>query len=59
MPFGKKPELKSGMVVDFDQIYNTAIKPAIEGCDGRSRGRINAGLQGAEASSAATLPEAL
>jgi hypothetical protein len=24
--------LKSGVVVDFDQIYNEAIKPAIEGC---------------------------
>lgn len=32
MPFGKKPDLKSGVVVDFDQIYNTAIKPAIEEC---------------------------
>jgi hypothetical protein len=32
MPFGKKPDLKSGIVVDFDQIYNTAIKPAIEQC---------------------------
>jgi len=32
MPFGKKPDLKSGMVVDFDQIYNEAIKPAIEDC---------------------------
>src|SRR6266705_3171068 len=32
MPFGKKPDLKSGVVVDFDQIYNQAIKPAIEEC---------------------------
>src|SRR5438093_4706064 len=32
MPFGKMPDLKSGMVVDFDQIYNEAIKPAIEDC---------------------------
>src|SRR5438874_11975048 len=32
MPFGQKPDLKSGVVVDFDQIYNEAIKPAIEGC---------------------------
>jgi hypothetical protein len=30
MPFGQKPDLKSGVVVDFDQIYNQAIKPAIE-----------------------------
>jgi hypothetical protein len=30
MPFDKKPDFKSGMVVDFDQIYNAAIKPAIE-----------------------------
>jgi tetratricopeptide (TPR) repeat protein len=30
MPFGQKPDLKSGVVVDFDQIYNDAIKPAIE-----------------------------
>jgi tetratricopeptide (TPR) repeat protein len=32
MPFGQKPDLKSGVVVDFDQIYDEAIKPAIEGC---------------------------
>ncbi len=32
MPFGRKPDLKSGVVVDFDQIYNDAIKPAIEEC---------------------------
>ena len=32
MPFGQKPDLKSGVVVDFDQIYNDAIKPAIKGC---------------------------
>src|SRR4029453_13566723 len=30
MPFGQKPDLKSGVVVDFDQIYNDAIKPPIE-----------------------------
>src|SRR5205809_3182157 len=30
MPFGQKPDLKSGVVVDFDQIYNDAIKPGIE-----------------------------
>jgi tetratricopeptide (TPR) repeat protein len=33
MPFGQKPDLKSGVVVDFDQIYNEAIKPAIEECE--------------------------
>jgi tetratricopeptide (TPR) repeat protein len=32
MPFGQKPDLKSGVLVDFDQIYNNAIKPAIEEC---------------------------
>jgi tetratricopeptide (TPR) repeat protein len=32
MPFGQKPDLKSGVVVDFDQIYNEAIKPAIKEC---------------------------
>jgi tetratricopeptide (TPR) repeat protein len=32
MPFGQKSDLKSGVVVDFDQIYNDAIKPAIEDC---------------------------
>jgi tetratricopeptide (TPR) repeat protein len=32
MPFGQKPDLKSGVVVDFDQIYNEAIKQAIEQC---------------------------
>jgi hypothetical protein len=30
MPFGQKSDLKSGVVVDFDQIYNEAIKPTIE-----------------------------
>jgi hypothetical protein len=30
MPFGQKPDLTSGMTVDFDQIYETGIKPAIE-----------------------------
>ena len=30
MPFGQKSDLKSGVLVDFDQIYNEAIKPAIE-----------------------------
>jgi tetratricopeptide (TPR) repeat protein len=29
MPFGKKPDLTSGVEVDFDQVYETAIKPAI------------------------------
>ena len=29
MPFGKKPDLASGMEVDFDQIYEVAIEPAI------------------------------
>jgi len=29
MPFGKKPDLASGVTVDFDHIYETAIKPAI------------------------------
>lgn len=30
MPFGKKPDLASGTEVDFDQIYQAGIKPAIE-----------------------------
>ncbi len=30
MPFGKKPDLASGIEIDFDHIYETAIKPAIE-----------------------------
>jgi hypothetical protein len=30
MPFGQKPDLKSRVVVDFDQIYNEAIKEYIE-----------------------------
>jgi hypothetical protein len=29
MPFGKKPDLASGVEVDFDQIYDMAIAPAI------------------------------
>jgi hypothetical protein len=31
MPFGKKPDLASGVEVDFDQIYERAIEPAILG----------------------------
>ena len=30
MPFGKKPHLGSGVEVDFDRIYQAAIKPALE-----------------------------
>ncbi len=30
MPFGKKADLASGAEIDFDQIYQTGIKPAIE-----------------------------
>src|SRR5437762_12601996 len=33
MPFGQKSDLKSGVLVDFDQIYNEAIKPAIDSVD--------------------------
>ena len=29
MPFGKKPDLTSGVEVDFDQVYEMAIEPAI------------------------------
>ena len=32
MPFGHKPDLKNGVVVDFDQIHNNAIKLTIEAC---------------------------
>jgi hypothetical protein len=32
MPFGQKSDRKSGLVVDFDQICNEGIKPAIEQC---------------------------
>lgn len=30
MPFGKKTDLVTGYVIDFDKIYQLAIKPAIE-----------------------------
>ena len=30
MPFGKKPDKATGIEIDFDRIYNLAIKPAIE-----------------------------
>ena len=55
MPFGQKSDLKSGVVVDFDQIYREAIKPAIRGYHGRGRGRINFGLQRVGSSSTETL----
>ncbi len=31
MPFGKKKDPHSAVEIDFDQIYETAIKPAVEG----------------------------
>ena len=30
MPFGKKADLATATEIDFDQIYQTAIKPAVE-----------------------------
>jgi tetratricopeptide (TPR) repeat protein len=30
MPFGKKTDLATGVEIDFDKIYHSAIKPAIE-----------------------------
>lgn len=30
MPFGKKTDLATGSEIDFDKIYESAIKPAIE-----------------------------
>jgi tetratricopeptide (TPR) repeat protein len=32
MPFGKKPDLASGVEVDFDSVYEKAIEPAITKC---------------------------
>ena len=32
MPFGKKPDLASGIEVDFDSVYEKAIEPAIAKC---------------------------
>ncbi len=32
MPFGKKPDLASGLEVDFDGVYEAAIEPAITEC---------------------------
>jgi hypothetical protein len=29
LPFGQKSDLKSGVLVDFDQICNKGIEPAI------------------------------
>jgi hypothetical protein len=33
MPFGKKSDLASGVEVDFDHIYESAIRPAIVDCN--------------------------
>jgi len=33
MPFGKKPDLASGVEVDFDGVYGGAIEPAINECN--------------------------
>jgi hypothetical protein len=30
MPFGKKVDLKTGIEINFDQIYNDAIRPSAE-----------------------------
>ena len=45
MPFGQKSDLKSGVLEDFDQIYNEAIKPTIEDCDGRGRAGLTLGYR--------------
>jgi hypothetical protein len=31
LPFGKEPDLKSGVAVDFDQIYNAKLVAASRG----------------------------
>jgi hypothetical protein len=31
MPFGQKPDLKRGVVIEFDQIHGEAVKPACYG----------------------------
>jgi tetratricopeptide (TPR) repeat protein len=36
MPFGKKSDPKSGVEIDFDDVYENAIKPAIEAAGLRS-----------------------
>src|SRR5438045_5713438 len=51
MPFGQKADLKSGVVVNFDQIYSDVIKPAIEEC------RLKA-LRGDEERTAGIIPSA-
>ena len=30
MPFGSKPDLQSGVLIDFDDVYRNAIRPAVE-----------------------------
>ena len=32
IPLRRNPDLTSGVIVDFDQIFNKAIKPAIQEC---------------------------
>ena len=54
MPFGKKTDLASGVEIDFDQIYEAAIEPAIIGSGldpirgdrERTGGRIHAPMFG-------------
>jgi hypothetical protein len=31
MPFGRKVDPKSGVTIDFDQVYDSGIRPAVEG----------------------------
>ena len=33
MPFGVKKDPSTGLAIDFDQIYETAIRPAIEAAE--------------------------
>jgi len=52
MPFGKKTDLDTGIEIDFDKIYQLAIKPAIDeagleplrGDEDRIRGIIHASM---------------
>ena len=40
MPFGQKSDLKSGVVVDFDQIYNEARRLNVGGRSQMSKGKL-------------------
>ena len=46
MPFGQKSDLKSGVLVDFDQIYNRGTSRRLNNVDWKHSGRMKSAPAG-------------